>query len=84
MGRNVIIFGTDMSSSLHIDHKSKNILVLGEGIIQGLDNTTLTTEAKYPITCTQSERKIVLSLHYNGSNSFFFVDAATIWHFNAK
>ena len=78
MGRNVFIFGIDMSSSLHIDHKNKNILVLGEGIIQGLDNTTLTTEAKYPITFTQSERKIVLRLHYNGSNCFFFVGAAKI------
>ena len=78
MGINVIIFGIDMSASLHIDHKNKNILVLGEGIIQGLYNTTLITEAKYPITFTQSERKIVLSLHCNGSNSFFFVGAAKI------
>ena len=30
MGRNVIIFGADMSSSLHIDKTVKNILVLGE------------------------------------------------------
>ena len=31
MGRNVIIFGTDMSSSLHIDIKGKDTLILGEG-----------------------------------------------------
>ena len=31
-----------------------NILVLGKGPIQGLDDTTLTAEAKYPITFTES------------------------------
>ena len=31
IGRNVIIFGVDMSSSQHIDNKEKDILVLGKG-----------------------------------------------------
>ena len=31
MGRNVIIFGADMSSSLHIDIKGKDTLILGKG-----------------------------------------------------
>ena len=39
MGRNVIIFGADMSSSVHIDDKNKDILILGEGPTQGLDDT---------------------------------------------
>ena len=30
-GKNAIIFGTDMSSSVHVDNKEKNILNLGEG-----------------------------------------------------
>ena len=30
-GQNVIIFGVDMSSSIHIDNKKKDILVLGRG-----------------------------------------------------
>ena len=37
-----------MSSSIHIDNKNKDILILGEGTTRGLDNTTLTGEAKYP------------------------------------
>ena len=73
-GKNVIIFGADMSSSVHVDNKRKDILVLGEGPTQGLDATTLTTEAKYPIKITQSGKRFV-SLHYNGSNSFLFVNA---------
>ena len=29
-----------MSSSVHVDNKKKNILVLGEGTTRGLDGTT--------------------------------------------
>ena len=72
MGKNVIIFGAGMSSSVHIDKKNKDILIPGEGPTQGLDDTTLTAEAKYPENFTQSNRKFVLSLHYNGSGSFLF------------
>ena len=35
-----------MSSSLHIDNKKKDILILGEGPTQGLDDTTLTAEKR--------------------------------------
>ena len=31
-GRNVIIFGVDTSSSVHVDNKKKNILIFGEGL----------------------------------------------------
>ena len=84
MGRNVIIFGADKSSSVHVDNKGKDILILGEGPTQALDNTTLKAEAKYPINFTQPNKRFVLSLHYNGSNSFSFVDATKIYQFKAK
>ena len=58
-GKNVIIFGADMSSSVHIDNKGKDILIRGEGPTQGLDHTTLTVEAKYPINFTQSGKRFV-------------------------
>ena len=38
-GQNVIIFGSDMSSSAHIDNKEKDILILGKRPIQGLEHT---------------------------------------------
>ena len=45
---NVIIFGADMSSSVHTNNKTKSILILGEGLItQELDDTTLTAEKMY-------------------------------------
>ena len=68
MEKNVIVFGADMSSSVHIDNKGKDFLILGEGPNQGLDET-LTAEAKYPINFIQSGKRFVLSLHYNGSNN---------------
>ena len=73
-----------MSSSVHVDNDGKDILILGEGPTQGLDGTTLTAKAKYPISFTQSGKRFVLSLHYNGSNSFLFVNAIKVYQFNAK
>ena len=62
-GKNVIKFGADMSSSARIDDKGKDILILGEGPTQGLDDTTLTAEVIYPIDFTQPNKRFVLSLH---------------------
>ena len=83
-GKNVIIFTADMSSSVHVDNEGKFILILGEQPTQWLDETTLTAETKYPIDFTQSNRRFVLSLHYNGSDSFLCVNATKIYKFNAK
>ena len=47
-----------MSSSVHVDNKKKDILVLGVGSTQGLDNTTITPEAKYPVIFTDSENDL--------------------------
>ena len=84
MGKDVIIFGPDMSSSIHIDNKNKDILILDEGPTQGLDDITLTAGAKYLINFTQLGKKLVLSLHYNESNSFLFINITKIYQFKAK
>ena len=52
IGRNVIIFGVDMNSSLHIDNKKKDILILGKGPTQGLEHT-VTAEKLYSINFTK-------------------------------
>ena len=82
--KNVIIYGADLSSSVHIYNKRKDFLILGERPIQELDDTTLTAEVKYPSNFTQPRKRFVLSLHYNGSNSFLFVNATKIYQFKAK
>ena len=55
-GQNVIIFGVDMSSSIHIDNKGKDILILGVGPTQGLEHT-LTPEEMYSINFTVTTKK---------------------------
>ena len=49
-----------------------------------VDDTTLTEEAKYPINLAQLLKRFVLSLHYNGSNSFLFVNATKIYQLKTK
>ena len=84
MGKKVIIFGAYMSSFVHIDNKGKDILILGKGLTQELDEATLTAEAIYPIDFTQPNKRCVWNLQYNGSNSFFFVNATKIYQSKAK
>ena len=72
-----------MSSSVHVDNKGKDILILGEGPTQRL-NRTLTAEAKYPINFTQSRKRFVLSLLYNGINSFLLVNVTKIYQLKAN
>ena len=67
-----------MSSSVHVDYKGKDIFILGEGPTKELDDTTLTAEGKYPINFAQSGKRFMLSLHYNGSNSFLFINATKV------
>ena len=40
-----------------------NILALGEGPTQGLDDTTITAEVKHPINFTRLGRRFLLNLH---------------------
>ena len=74
MEKNVFSFGAAMSSSVHIDYKNKDILILNKGATQGLFDTTLTAEAKYHF----------IFIHHNGSNSFLFLNATKIYQFKAK
>ena len=83
MAKNVIIFRADVGSSVPLDYEKKGILILGEAT-QGLDDATLTAEAKCPINFTQPNKRFVLSLHYNGINSILFINATKIYQFKAE
>ena len=83
-GRNCVIFGVDMSSSVHIDNKKKDILILGEGPTQGLDGATLAAEKKYSVNFTENNNKFCLNLHYNGANIYIFANDTEINRFKAK
>ena len=81
--KNVIIFGVDMSSLSHIDNKKKDILILGKGPTQGLEHT-MTAVKLYSISFTKQNTKFCLSLHYNGVNSYLFVNDTEIIKLKAK
>ena len=62
----------------------KNMLVLGKDFTQGLGNTTIYAEKLYSINFTENNKKFCLSLHYNGANSYLFVNGTEIHKFKAK
>ena len=74
----VEIFGVDMNSSPHLDNTGKDILILGKGPTQGLGEHSLTAEKMYSINFTVTRKKFCLSLHYNGANSYLFVNGTEI------
>ena len=67
-----------MNSSAHIDNKGKDMLILGIGPTQGLGENSLTAEKMYSINFTVTKKKFCLSLHYNGANSYLFVNSRKI------
>ena len=77
-GQNVIILGVDMSSSIQIDNKKGHI-----SLRVGLE-ITLTPEKVYSINFTEKDKMFCLSLHYNGANSYLFVNGIEIYKFKAK
>ena len=54
-GRNVIIFGVDMSSSTKIDNRKKDISILGKSPTQRLEDT-LAAEKMYSINFTENNK----------------------------
>ena len=61
----------------------KDILVLGKGPTQGLKHT-LTAEKMFSVNFTVTRKVFCLSLHYNGGNSYLFVNGKEIVKFKAK
>ena len=79
-----MIFGADMNSSPHTDNKGKDILILATGPTQRLGVHSLTAEKMYSINFIKNNTKFCLSLHYNGANSYLFVNGTEIINFKAK
>ena len=63
--------------------KKNNILILGKGPTQELEHT-LTAEKMHSINFTVTGKKICLSLHYNGANSYLFVISKEIHKLKAR
>ena len=82
--RNVIIFGVDMSSSIHAINRANSIYVMDKEFIQGINDTTIYAEKLFHNNFTELGVKFVLSLHYNGDNSYLFANGRQELNFKAK
>ena len=86
--KNVILLGYDAKNSPLVNNKKSNIIVLGEDFIQELttDGTgnTIYVDKIYKTNMTEPNKKFVLSLHYNGNNSYFFVNGKEELKFKAQ
>ena len=69
-----------MCSSVHVDNWVRDILILGKGPAQELGEHSVSPEKMYPINFTKVNRK----LHYNGANTYLFVNSTGIHKFQAK
>ena len=58
MGKIGTIFGADMSSSVHIENKNENSLILGEGPKQELDDITLKVELNILLILHNQEKDL--------------------------
>ena len=72
-----------MTFSAHIDNIKKEILALGIGPTQGSEHN-LTAEKIYSFNFIVTKKKFCLSLHYNGANSYLFVNGTEIYKFKTK
>ena len=61
----VIIFGADNTSSSHTDNQKNNFLILRDGAFEG-------------INFSKAKTKFCLSLHYNGDDSYVYVNKTEI------
>ena len=72
--RNLLIFGADMSFSVHATNGANNIYVMATGLTQINHDATLYAEKNFYRNFTDLGKKIMLSLHYNGDDSYLFVN----------
>ena len=83
-GKNVIIFGVHESSLVHANNKANNIYVMGDLFVHRINDTTLYAEKIYSQKFAQSSKKFVLSLHYNGDDSYLFANGIQELKFKCK
>ena len=82
--RNVLIFREDMSFSVNATNRANHIYLMGTGLTQGINDTTIYAEKNFYRNFTDFDKKFLLSLHYNGDNSYLFVNGRQKLKFKAK
>ena len=73
-----------MSFSIHATNTANHMYLMGTGLTQGINDTTIYAEKNFYRNFTDFGKKFVLSLHYNGDNSYLFVNGKQELKFKAK
>ena len=73
-----------MSFNAHATNRAHNIYVMGDGLIQGINDTTIYVEKNYYRNFMDPGKKFIISLHYNGDDSYLFVNGRQELKFKAK
>ena len=73
-----------MSFSKHANNKANNIYVMRKDYVQKINNTTIYAGKMYYRNFKDPGKKFVLSLYYNGNNSYLFVNGRQELKFKAK
>ena len=60
--RNVLIFGADMSFSIHATNRANHIYVMDDGFAQGIHDTTIYAEKNFYRNFTDPGKKFVFAL----------------------
>ena len=82
--RDVLIFRADMSFSVHKTNRANLIYLMGTGLTQGITDTTIYAENNFHRNFTDPGKKFALSLHYNGDDSYLFVNGRQELKFKCK
>ena len=73
-----------MTNSKLANNKTKDVLVLGHGLIEKIDDTTIFAEKMYSLNFIVANKTFCLSLRYNGVNRYLFINCKEVTKFKAK
>ena len=73
-----------MTNPKHANNQTRDVLALGHGPIQKIDDTTIYAEKMYSPNFTVANKTFWISLHYNGNDSYLFVNGKEVIKFKAK
>ena len=76
--------GVNNSSSSHTNNQKNKLSVLVEGSKDGINHSTFSAENKISINFSVAKTKFYLSLHYNGDESYFYINKSKICKFKVN
>ena len=82
--KNVLIFRADMSFNVHKTNRANHIYLMGTGLSQGINDTTIYAEKNFYRNFTNPGKKFVLSLHYKGDDSYLLINGRQELKFKCK